>query len=105
MVANQIESEQTARVDRPLNRVELAQALKVSLSTVDRLLADESNGSNLLLQWPPSGIGFALYTTTNLIPTANWLLATNQAAFVNGQWQISLANDALASRFYRLQAE
>jgi hypothetical protein len=63
------------------------------------------NGAALVLQWPASAVGFALYTTTNLTPPANWLLATNQAAFVNGQWQISLANDALASRFYRLQAE
>jgi hypothetical protein len=63
------------------------------------------NGGNLLLQWPASGVGFRLYSTTNLAATAIWLLATNQATLVNGQWQISLASDALASRFYRLQAE
>jgi hypothetical protein len=62
-------------------------------------------GSNLLLRWPASGVGFALYTATNIAPTANWLLTTNLAAFVNGQWQISLMNDAIASRLYRLQAE
>jgi len=62
------------------------------------------NGSNLLLQWPASGVGFALYTATNLAATATWFFATNQAALINGHWQISLANDALVSRFYRLQA-
>jgi len=67
-------------------------------------LSVSMNGSNLLLQWPASGVGFALYTATNIAPTANWLLATNQAALVNGEWQISLAIDALASRFYRLRA-
>jgi excisionase family DNA binding protein len=41
MVANQTETEQAARSDRLLTRAELAEALQVSLSTVDRLLADE----------------------------------------------------------------
>ena len=63
------------------------------------------NGGGLVLQWPASGVGFALYTATNLAPAANWLLATNQAAIVNGRWQILLTNDPIASRFYRLQAE
>jgi hypothetical protein len=62
------------------------------------------NGGNLVLQWPASGVGFALYTATNLAATANWAPASNQAALVNGQWQVSLMNDAI-SRFYRLQAQ
>jgi len=60
--------------------------------------------NTLVLQWPASGVGFALYSSSNLAP-ANWALATNLATLFDGQWQISLVNDASASRFYRLQAQ
>jgi hypothetical protein len=63
------------------------------------------NGGNLLLQWPASGVGFALYSTTNIRPGAVWTALPDAPAFVNGKWQISVANDANISRFYRLQAE
>jgi hypothetical protein len=64
-----------------------------------------SIGEGLLLQWPASGVGFVLYSTTNLAPDAIWTLATNQASLVNGQWQISVSNDSATSRFYRLQTQ
>jgi hypothetical protein len=63
------------------------------------------NGNALVLQWPASGVGFALYATTNLIPTAVWSLMTNLPTFQNGRWQISVLRDPPISRFYRLQAE
>ncbi len=63
------------------------------------------DGSNLLLQWPASGVGFGLYSTTNLGPSSIWALATNVAELINGQWQISVADDSGISRFYRLQSQ
>jgi hypothetical protein len=62
-------------------------------------------GSNLLLQWPASGVGFALHSATNLGPSAIWALATNVAELINGLWQISVADDSGFSRFYRLQSQ
>jgi hypothetical protein len=79
-----------------------------SYSTVTQqspALAASSTGTGLVLQWPGTGVGFALYTTTNLGPSAIWTLATNQAALVNGQWQVSVPDQSAASRFYRLKAQ
>jgi formylmethanofuran dehydrogenase subunit A len=56
------------------------------------------------LSWPASGVGFALYSATNLITPVVWNLVTNPAALVNNQWQILLPLDDSAARFYRLQA-
>lgn len=58
-----------------------------------------------VLQWPGSGVGFALYTATNLGPTAVWSGATNQPTLVDGQWQIPITDESAAARFYRLQAQ
>jgi hypothetical protein len=78
-----------------------------SYSTVTQqspALSVSLNGNELILQWPASGVGFALHTATNLASPGAWLVATNQAALVNGRWQISLVKDAIP-RFYRLQAQ
>jgi hypothetical protein len=78
-----------------------------SYSTVTQespALSVSLNANALVLRWPASGVGFALYSSTNLVP-ANWAPVTNQAALVNGEWQIPLMSDAIACRFYRLLAE
>lgn len=53
--------------------------------------------------WPASGVGFSLYTTTNLAPPVVWSLATNAPALSNGQWQVTLPLNNGAAQFYRLQ--
>ena len=58
-----------------------------------------------VLSWPASGVGFALYTATNLIPSVVWTLVTNAPALVNNQWQIPLSRDGSAACFCRLQAQ
>ena len=63
-----------------------------------------AGAGGLALSWPASGVGFALYSATNLITPVVWNLVTNPAALVNNQWQISLPLDDSAARFYRLQA-
>ena len=56
------------------------------------------------LTWPASGVGFMLYTTTNLVPPVAWTIATNAPVFTNNQWQINLppGNDI---QFYRLKSQ
>jgi Concanavalin A-like lectin/glucanases superfamily/Domain of unknown function (DUF2341) len=62
------------------------------------------NGGTFLT-WPGSGVGFALYTSTNLASSAGWTPATNEPLFTNNQWQIALpaANPGIC--FYRLQSQ
>jgi hypothetical protein len=57
------------------------------------------------LTWPGSGVGFALYTTTNLAPPVVWTITTNKPVFTNNQWQINLAPDNRGSCFYRLGSQ
>jgi hypothetical protein len=59
----------------------------------------------LLLSWPASGVGFALYATTNLISPVLWSPVSNAATLVSNQWQISLPPESFATRFYRLQEQ
>ena len=66
--------------------------------------AAASAGGGLVLSWPASGVGFALYAATNLIPPVVWGLVTNAPGLVADQWQISLPSQSTASRFYRLEA-
>jgi hypothetical protein len=63
-----------------------------------------SSGNNLALEWPANGVGFAIYTTTNLTSAAVWTLVTNRPEFTNGVWEVSLTTDAISARFFRLQA-
>jgi hypothetical protein len=63
------------------------------------------NGSNLRLQWPASGVGFALYSSTNLVPTPNWTLSTDAPVLVNGQWDVLVGGQTGFSKFYRLQSQ
>jgi hypothetical protein len=66
-------------------------------------LAEGAGGQ--LLNWPASGVGFALYATTNLIPPILWSPVSYAATLVSNQWQISLPPESLATRFYRLQEQ
>ncbi|HXI72393.1 MAG TPA: DUF2341 domain-containing protein [Verrucomicrobiae bacterium] len=59
----------------------------------------------LSLNWPGSGVGFALYSSTNLTPPVAWTLATNQPTLVTNQWTIALSSGNNHSRFYRLQSQ
>lgn len=58
----------------------------------------------MLLSWPAMGVGFALYTATNVTSGA-WTLATNQPVLTNNQWQMSLPQDSAAGHYYRLQSK
>ena len=63
-----------------------------------------SGGANgWVLNWPGSGVGFALYTATNLTPPVLWTPFTNSPVFSNAQWQVALPANNMSGRFYRLQ--
>ena len=79
-----------------------------SYSTVTQqspALSVSMNSGGLVLQWPASGVGFALYTATNVGPTAIWTLTTNQQTLLNGQWKTIVSEAFASSRFYRLQSQ
>jgi len=61
--------------------------------------------AGLSLNWPASGVGFALYRATNLNPPVVWSPATNQPELVNARWQILLNSDNSETRFFRIQSQ
>jgi len=61
-------------------------------------------GAGTSLSWGGSGVGFALYTATNLLAPV-WLLATNQPVFSNNQWQVTLPASGDNGCFYRLKSQ
>ena len=61
-------------------------------------------GGDTSISWAGSGVGFVLYTATNLV-SSDWSPATNQPLLSGNQWQIALPADNLATRFYRLRSQ
>jgi arabinogalactan endo-1,4-beta-galactosidase len=61
-------------------------------------------GSALTLQWPLSGAGMTLTTTSNLTPLAIWLPVTNTVQTTGTWFTVSLPVDSSQGRFYRLQS-
>ncbi len=61
--------------------------------------------SGLSLTWPTPGVGFSLYSATNLAPPVSWRRATNQPMLVNTQWEVTLPANTHAAQFYRLQSQ
>jgi hypothetical protein len=62
-------------------------------------------GGNAGFIWPASGVGYALYSATNLVPPVSWSPAAGQAVWTNNEWQISLPPDNTGARYYRLQSQ
>jgi hypothetical protein len=83
-----------------------------SYSAVTRALPDltigtggNGNGGSIFLVWPSSGVGYGLYTTTNLTPPITWVPVTNQPLLTNNQWEINLPSSNSSVRFYRIQSQ
>ncbi|HEV2454415.1 MAG TPA: DUF2341 domain-containing protein [Verrucomicrobiae bacterium] len=77
-----------------------------SYSTVTRavpaLSLDIGGGT---ASWAASGVGYALYTTTNLTPPIVWVPSSAQPVWTNNQGQANLPADNGGARFYRLQSQ
>jgi len=79
-----------------------------SYSTVTQqlpALALTSGANGLTLNWPGNGVGFALFTTTDLASPTVWSPATNTASLVNNQWQVVVPPTDSNVRFYRLRSQ
>ena len=61
-------------------------------------------GPGLTLQWPLSGAGMMLTTTTNLTFPAAWLSVTNAVQSTGTWFTVTLPVDSSQGRFYRLQS-
>jgi len=59
---------------------------------------------NLTLQWPLSGAGMNLMTTTNLGSPPGWLSVTNPVQTTGTTYNVILPIDPVLSRYYRLQS-
>ena len=57
--------------------------------------------SGIRIQWNASPSGLVLMEASNLAPPVTWTLVTNAAAFVDGQWTVSIPS-ASGQRFYTL---
>ena len=62
------------------------------------------SGPDLMLQWPLSGAGMTLMTTTNLSAPIAWLSVTNPVQNTGTVFDVTLPMDSTQSRFYRLQS-
>ena len=60
--------------------------------------------TTLSLQWPLSGAGMLLVTTTNLMSPAAWLPVTNTIQNTGPSFTVTLPVDSSQCRFYRLQS-
>jgi arabinogalactan endo-1,4-beta-galactosidase len=63
------------------------------------------NGSSLNLNWPLSGAGASVMTTTSLAPLAVWAPLTNAVQTNGTVFQLSVPRDADSARFYRLRSD
>ena len=68
------------------------------------LLRASLNGSGLKVQWPLSGAGLMLTTTTSLSPGSVWAQVTNPVQNTGAVFYTTPPVGAGASRFYRLQS-
>jgi hypothetical protein len=87
-----------------VSNTSLANYTSVTRSAPALSIGGSSDGGTVLT-WPASGVGFSLFTATNLTPPIIWTLATNQPVLSNSQWQITLPQDGDVSRYYRLQSQ
>ena len=78
-------------------------SLQVSLSPIPiPTLTITTSGTNSLLSWPSTAIGFDLYQNSDLIST-DWLLVTNQPSVAGGTNTIFISETSLGTKFYRLK--
>jgi arabinogalactan endo-1,4-beta-galactosidase len=68
------------------------------------ILSASLNGTNLQVQWPLSGAGMMLTTTTSLSPTTVWLQATNEVQNTNTIFHTAIPLESSSQRFFRLQS-
>jgi len=56
------------------------------------------------LAWGAAGVGWRLYSTTNLARNDSWIAAPETPVLANNQWQVTLTVERQSPQFFRLQA-
>jgi hypothetical protein len=74
-----------------------------ALAGVPRLTASSLAGA-LRLAWPADLPDFRVVSATNLEPPIVWRATTNEPAFLNGAWQMSLPSVTDGVRLFKLQS-
>ena len=78
-------------------------SLQVSISPVPiPVLTVTPAGTNSLVSWPSTAIGFNLYQNSDLLST-NWVLVTNQPNVAAGTNAVLISDTTVGTRFYRLK--
>ena len=78
-------------------------SLQVSISPVPiPVLTITLAGTNSLISWPSTAIGFNLYQNSDALST-NWLLVTNQPSVAGGTNTVRISGTSLGTKFYRLK--
>lgn len=76
---------------------------------ISTVMTGSGNNRNLTINWPSSGTGYALYTTTNLSVPGGWILMMNQPSLVTSnnitQWQTTIPIGTNTASYYRLMSQ
>lgn len=88
--------------DKGGNLLPAADVLGQSAAPV--LLNAGLSGTNVNLQWPLSGAGMNLTTTTSLSPSSAWIRVTNPVQNTGTVYRATLPTSSRTNRFYRLQS-
>jgi hypothetical protein len=68
------------------------------------LLRPNQQGTNFMIQWPLSGAGMTLTTTTSLSPASVWTNVTNTVSATGAVYNTTVPLTTNSSRFYRLKS-
>jgi probable HAF family extracellular repeat protein len=86
----------------PLGKTNAFLLTPLALPNPRPLLRITPSAGRLVLSWPESAAGFALYQTPTLVE-AGWGAVTNTPNVVDGQKQVVLSPALVGSQFFRLQ--
>lgn len=73
--------------------------------TAEVTLNAQVEGVSLRLEWPLSGAGMSLMTTTSPAPTSIWVDVTNSVDSTGGIFSVSLPLNPTPNGFYRLEVD
>jgi hypothetical protein len=78
-------------------------SLQVSISPVPvPTLIITPAGTNSLVSWPSTAVGFNLYQNSDLLST-NWVLITNQPSVAAGTNTVPIPDRGVGTQFFRLK--
>jgi hypothetical protein len=77
-----------------------------SLNQTPRLSMQTGVGdTDMLFEWPATGVACDLYYASDLTPPIVWTLVTNAPVFTNGQWEIGMSFGTNQHGYYCLKPQ